>query len=246
LNKSLSRTSYQSIWNAFLDLLFPPTCGGCETIGSCWCATCHAKVNFLIEPLCLKCGLPSAKPSQQCSQCVKDSYSFSALRSWASFDEPLRSALHRLKYKRDRSLGGAFALPLSDFVRALNWEVDMIVPVPLGKGRKKERGYNQVEEIASPLAERLGLQHAPRALTRAKETRTQVGLSALERIENVKGAFQAEPALVKGRAVLLMDDVATTGSTLSAGADALLSAGASQIYALTVARALPHHGLRHA
>jgi ComF family protein len=207
---------------------------------------CHAKVNILVEPLCLKCGSPTPKTVQGCPQCEKHGYAFTSLRSWAAFDEPLRSALHRLKYKRDSSLGDAFAPHLSGFVRQLNWPIDMVVPIPLGKKRRQERGYNQVEALAAPLAQRLEAPHIPAALERTKETRSQVGLSAAERRENMQAAFRANPSLVTGRRVLLMDDVATTGSTLSSAAEALMSAGAFQIYALTVARALPRHGLTHA
>lgn len=242
---SLWYSLHQSWW-AGIDLMFPPNCGGCGKLGYRWCPECHSKVGLLTAPLCSKCGSPLEKESQQCLRCLKESYSFEALRSWAVFDDPLKSALHRLKYKRDRSLGDILAVHLSDFVCELNWKIDAVIPVPLGKARKKERGYNQVAMIAYPLSVKLNLQYVPQALARSRETRTQVGLSAVERKQNVKDAFQAAPALVNGKVVLLMDDVATTGSTLSAGADALLSAGARQVYALTAARALPHHGLQHA
>lgn len=240
----LSHT-FRKSFQVFLDLLFPPVCAGCEKKGVNWCADCQSQIGVLTEPLCLKCGSPAKKTVHQCPQCVDNAYSFVSLRSWVVFEGPTRSALHRLKYKRDWLLGDTFAFHLSDFVRQLDWQVEMVIPIPLGRKRRKKRGYNQVEVITAPLAVYLDLPHAPRALTRAKETRTQVGLSAAERRENVKSVFQAKPAFVKGRSILLMDDVATTGATLSSAADALLSAGASQVYALTVARALPHHDLRH-
>ncbi|HNB40685.1 MAG TPA: phosphoribosyltransferase family protein, partial [Anaerolineales bacterium] len=105
------------------------------------------------------------------------------------------------------------------------------------------RGYNQVAMIAKPLAMGLGLQYSPHALARRKETRSQVGLSREERQKNVHDAFQASG--VQGKIALIMDDVSTTGSTLSSGAEALYAAGAKEVYALTVARALSHHDLRH-
>jgi predicted amidophosphoribosyltransferase len=99
--------------------------------------------------------------------------------------------------------------------------------------------------IARPLALALGLAYAPNALVRWRNTHSQVGLSREQRMENVRGVFRADGMRIRGKVVLLLDDVATTGSTLNSGAEALLSGGASKVYALTVARALARHGLRH-
>jgi len=166
------------------------------------------------------------------------------MRSWLVFEGPIRHALHKLKYRRNVALGDALAQHLAEYVGTLGWPADLVVPVPLGKKRAKERGYNQVGLVAMPLAAVNRWRYAPRALARSRETRSQVGLTAAERRENVSGAFRADAALVSGRTVLLMDDVATTGATLSACAAALLDAGARSVYALTLARALPHHGLK--
>lgn len=165
------------------------------------------------------------------------------LRSWAVLEDPLQEALHKLKYRRDIGLGDALAGQIAEFVRAQEWPVEIVVPVPLGRKRIAERGYNQVGLIARPLALALKAGFSPGGLVRQRETRSQVGLTKSERLNNVRGAFRARPALVGGKIVLLVDDVATTGSTLSSGAEALLAAGARGVYALTVARALPRHGL---
>lgn len=165
------------------------------------------------------------------------------MRSWAVFDSPVQNALHTLKYRRNMGIGDALARQMSDFVQNLNWDVDMLIPVPLGRKRLKERGYNQVALVARPLAYELGLQYAPQGLWKSRETRSQVGLNVSQRRENVSKAYQAEGKVVNGRSILLMDDVATTGSTIQSAADALLSAGARTVYASTVARALAHHDL---
>jgi ComF family protein len=141
-------------------------------------------------------------------------------------------------------LGEALTPQLAGFLVALRWPVDLVIPVPLGKKRLAERGYNQVSLIARPLAMAMGLAFATDALARSQETRSQVGLSRAERQQNVRGAFCAQSRRVSGRAVLLVDDVATTGSTLSSCAEALLSAGARDVFAFTVSRALPRYGLR--
>lgn len=167
------------------------------------------------------------------------------MRSWLVFEGPIRYALHKLKYRQNVTLGDALAQDLAEYVDMLGWPVEMVVPIPLGGERLKERGYNQVGLVAAPLAAIQGWCYAPRALVRARETQSQVGLTAAERRKNVAGAFCSEPSLVGGRNILLMDDVATTGATLAAAAQALLEAGARSVFALTLARALPHHGLQN-
>jgi len=166
------------------------------------------------------------------------------LRSWAVFENPVQTALHRLKYRRDTGIGEALAKQMSTFVEDLKWPVDTIIPIPLGKRRLKERGYNQVAMVANPLSIQLDFDYHPAALMRARETRSQVGLSASERQENVRDAFFADQKKISERRILLMDDVSTTGATLSSAAEALYAAGAREVYALTVARALPHHSLQ--
>ncbi|HSM72674.1 MAG TPA: phosphoribosyltransferase family protein, partial [Anaerolineales bacterium] len=134
-------------------------------------------------------------------------------------------------------------LHMSEFVRSLEWKIDLLIPVPLGKKRLKLRGYNQVELVAEPLAYKIGWKYEPTALRKSRETHSQVGLSISQRKENVLGAYQADSEIVKRKSVLLMDDVATTGSTIQSCSRALMDAGAQDVYALTIARALSHHDL---
>jgi predicted amidophosphoribosyltransferase len=119
------------------------------------------------------------------------------MRSWAVFDYPVQNALHTLKYRRNVGIGNAIAKQLAEFVKELEWDVELLVPVPLGKKRLKERGYNQVGLIAHPLSYEVGLQYKPKALWKSRETRSQVGLSILQRRENVQNAYQANPEIVK-------------------------------------------------
>lgn len=149
----------------------------------------------------------------------------------------MRGIIHHLKYRRDLGLGEALSNPLADFIQTQNWKIDSVVPIPLSNQRYKERGYNQIALMAYPLSLILDLTYSSNALIRKRHTRSQVGLSALERKQNVEGAFWANPRLTSGKSILLMDDVATTGPTLAAASKALVSSGASKIYALTLARA---------
>ena len=148
-----------------------------------------------------------------------------------------------MKYRGNIALGESIAMQMAEFVRSQQWPVEVLIPVPLGKRRLKERGYNQVALVARPLAVELTWRYVPHALWKTRETRSQVGLTASQRSENVQEAYQADAKVVKGRSVLIMDDVATTGSTISACTAALLSAGAQEVYVLTIARALAHHSL---
>jgi ComF family protein len=134
-------------------------------------------------------------------------------------------------------LGAALGERLGARFVMANWTIDTIVPVPLHAMRLKERGYNQSQILSENMAQRLGLSCTPEALRREKYSQSQVGLSAVERKKNVEDAFSATPQLVEHRKILLVDDVCTTGSTLSVCAQALRAAGASQVYALTVTAA---------
>ena len=165
------------------------------------------------------------------------------MRSWAVFDSPVQNGLHTMKYRRNIGLGEALATQMSEFVKSLHWNVDILIPVPLGKKRLKERGYNQVALVARPLAYFVSILYLPGALWKARDTRSQVGLDVSQRQKNVTNAYRAEERKVKGKSVLLMDDVSTTGSTILSATDALLSAGAREVYAITIARALSHHDL---
>ena len=133
-----------------------------------------------------------------------------------------------MRYRHNVGFGESIAMQMADFVSSLDWAVDVLIPVPLGQKRLKERGYNQVVLVARPRANRM---------------RSQVGLSVAQRSQNVQGADLADSRVVNGKSILIMDDIPTTGSTISACTAALLTAGAKEVYVLTIARALPHHGL---
>ena len=207
-----------------------------------WCPDCQARVPRVDRPFCEKCGIPT-KGAELCEKCRLNPPAYRGMRSWAVFDSPIQNGLHTMKYRRNIGLGESIAVQMADFVHSLHWPIDVLVPVPLGKKRLKERGYNQVALVARPLAYQLGLSYEPAAMKKTRETRSQVGLTVSQRSENVQDAYQADSRVVKGQSVLIMDDVATTGSTISACTAALLSAGAQEVYVLTIARALPHHGL---
>jgi competence protein ComFC len=225
---------YKLVWQG-IDLVYPPFCAGCGARGARWCPACQKAVRLVMPPVCECCGREQDAPGL-CPCCQYSKPHFASIRSWGYFESPLRGAIHALKYRRDLGLGEVLSGPLIQMLAESTWPLDLIVPVPLGVARLKERGYNQSGLIARPLAWGIGLRYSPRALARVRETRTQVGLSLEQRKENVGGAFQARSNLVAGKNILIVDDVMTTGSTLEACAVALLQAGALAVYGLTLAR----------
>jgi ComF family protein len=159
------------------------------------------------------------------------------VRSYALYQAPLKQALLRLKYLPDRRLADQMVSWLSGIYPSSAWPCQLLVPVPLSQKRRRHRGYNQVELIAEELAPLLDLPVARRAVVRWRDTPSQVGMGPQARQHNVQGAFEADAKLVAGRQVLLIDDLFTTGATLSACSQALQRAGAVGVYALTVGRA---------
>jgi ComF family protein len=171
-----------------------------------------------------------------CEDCAAERPFFHSARSWALFDGPVQNALHQFKYRNNIGLGNALAIHLTQVKVPFLCEFDMIIPVPLSRRRLSERGYNQAAMLAFPLSLILQKQYRSGGLIKVAETRTQVGLNIAERNMNMKDAFKANPRIIAGKSILLIDDVMTTGATLNEGARALLMAQAVEVNALTLAR----------
>jgi ComF family protein len=207
-----------------LDLLFPPRCVGCGRRGAWLCDPCLAAVPRAPAPVTALGAEAGAGIASH------------------AFAGALRVAIHRLKYKHSRHLARRLAgLLAADFplLAAAGCPApDLIVPVPLHPFRERQRGYNQSQLLAVALGGARRLEVSSSALTRLRDTPSQTQLSRTARARNVRDAFAADPRLVAGRHVLLIDDVTTTGATLAECARALRVAGATSVYALTVARAV--------
>jgi ComF family protein len=226
---------YRLIWIA-IDWIYPPRCAGCQVFGYRWCETCQEKTTTVKENQCVYCGR-ILKENRSCAYCVDRTTSLNQIYAWGEHDGPLRLALHQLKYRRDVGLGEELSYHLLQLIKGRDINFDIVVPIPLGRKRQKDRGYNQSALLARPLALALGLPYRSRALKRIRDTRTQVGLSIGQRRKNVAGAFEARPNLVAGKRILLVDDVMTTGATMDAAGQAVKQAGAIEIFGLTLARA---------
>ena len=158
------------LWGS-LDWLFPPVCGGCNRNGFHWCPDCQREVIRVPEPVCQRCGLPISHPGL-CPTCLNSEPPYKAIRSWVVFEGPIRHAIHKLKYGRNVALGDALAPHLAGYACKLGWQVDLVVPVPSGKHRMEERGYNQAGLLAMPLAAIQKWHYSPKVLVRTRETRS--------------------------------------------------------------------------
>jgi ComF family protein len=187
--------------------------------------------------VCEICGYP-IDDGMVCIRCIEKPPEYTKLRSIYEYREELRNTLHHLKYDSDLGVGEILAGKCAKQLKKLNWNIDMIIPVPLGKNRRKERGYNQAAMIAYPMALMLGIHYGNKKLIRVKETVSQVDFNAEQRRMNVHDAFRAPGPDLQGKSILVIDDVITTGSTMSECAHALKKAGAINVYGLSVVRTM--------
>lgn len=201
-----------------LDLLYPPRCAGCGRVDTRWCARCADALAA--EALAVQQQrLPPLR----------------GLAATGVHAGKLQQAVHALKYAGALELTAPLGSRLVAALTALQWTIDIIIPVPLHTARQRERGYNQAQQLGDHVAQVLGISCDPSALLRWRDTPPQVGLNRAQRQANMHGAFKPLGSL--SGTVLLIDDVFTTGATLQACARAAREAGAHAVYGLTVTAA---------
>lgn len=246
----------REIADAFVSILFPAPCRICGAVLTRAgllpvCEGCFDALEPLRGPLCGCCGRPFVSEvmldatTRLCLACRRNVYAFEHARSFAPYTEQMVRAISLLKYEKLTRLGQWFAERLYGVIQSDSalQSADVIVPVPLHPGRRRERGYNQAELIAKPLARRLGVPLGSYLLVRTKPRPPRLLLSRRERWLTVRGAYEMRKgAQVDNLRVLLIDDVFTTGATLDACARALKRAGAKSVMGLTVARAILQAG----
>lgn len=240
--------------DALAAVVFPAPCRICEeTLVTASrvpvCATCLEKLQAFDGPQCMRCGRPflstavTAGLQPLCQLCRKGVYDFDSARSFTAYDDHAMKAVVLLKYHRVTPLADWFAARMAELVQREKIHADVVVPVPLHRARQRERGYNQAELIARPLAKRLGLPLSGALLVRTKPRPDKHRLTRKERWSSVRGAYTAHAgANIDKQRVLLVDDVFTTGATLDACSRALRNAGAAGVIGVTVARVVPQWG----
>jgi ComF family protein len=217
--------------------LLPPECLLCRGSPSdgLICRLCRYRWLRLPEPACSRCGQPRLLTELACRLCADWGPELDRVRSAVWHEGGARLAIHHLKYEGWWRVTESLA-PVMAGLEPLTGRL-VLVPVPLAPKRLRDRGYNQSEHLAQALAGVAGKPVRLDALVRVRETPTQTALTPEARLANVAGAFRARG--VQGSRVVLVDDVFTTGATLLAAAAALKKAGATQVDAVTFARARP-------
>ncbi len=220
-----------------IDFVLPPACTICKRPGGLLCAECATTVVWVYGPACHRCGRITDPPTLTCWSCRQKPHLLSQIRTAVWFEGAIPDLIHGLKYNGGFALASLLGRYMAEAWPDWDEPVDIIVPVPLHPDREKKRGYNQSALLAQALSERIQGHWQAKAVRRVRYTRPQVGLNAHERQNNLQGAFVADPALVAGQHVLLLDDVYTTGSTLREAAQATHKAGARRVSGYCLARA---------
>jgi ComF family protein len=227
------------------DLLLPPTCPGCGSAiadSHALCARCWSEIRFIGPPFCPVYGTPFSYEMGEgivSAEALADPPPFRRARSAAVYGDVARRLVHQLKYYDRPHLAQVMATTMRRAGHELLADSRLIVPVPLYRWRLWGRRFNQSALLADRLSRLVGVPADPFVLQRVKATRQQVGLSATQRWENVRGAFRVPETMrprIAEMAVLLVDDVYTSGATVKAASRALLRAGAASVDILTFAR----------
>ena len=229
-----------------LNLIFPPLCVACRMrVGEAHalCASCWNAISFIEGALCSCCGSPfEVDPGGEtvCGACLARPHDFARARSLFRYDDASKPLILAFKHGDRLDHAPAFARWLERTGKPLFTDAELLVPVPLHRWKLWRRRYNQAAVVAEGLSRLVGRPHDPLLLEKRRATKSQGEMpSAKARRRNVLNAFRVLPekvARVRGRNILLIDDVFTTGATLNACARALKRAGAARVDALTLAR----------
>lgn len=222
-----------------LNILYPKCCPLCHKIladaSVLICPECSKKLSPVTGSRCFCCGIPVRDETEYCKRCGEKKRWFDQGKGIFFYDEQMKRSILRYKYEGRRQYGEFYAKAMYIFAKkdVEKWKPDVLVPIPLYPRKQRMRGFNQAEDLAEKLAVYLNLPVDPEMLKKIKDTKSQKKINKREREKNLKGAFQALKT-AKGKKILIVDDVYTTGSTMDAAAKCLKEAGALNVYFLTV------------
>lgn len=204
------------ILNQVLDVLFPPKCETCGGIGrQSFCLKCSSKVTYLAPSI--------------------------FFHSVGEYEGVLKKAIKKFKFKNKRRLAQPLGSLMVEYINRHLWkdQLDMVIPVPLHRRRLHQRGFNQAELLALEITEQCHISTVSGLLFRKRDTKAQFGLPRQQRLINIRGAFELRGnKLIKGKNILLVDDIYTTGATSAECTKMLKAAGASSVHILTLSRAV--------
>ncbi|MBI5568450.1 MAG: ComF family protein [Desulfomonile tiedjei] len=240
------RAYIREVRESFSSLLFPPVCSFCDALGTeepfDLCRSCQCALKWVSPPFCEHCGRPlvglSSDGINYCGRCLSAPPPYTRARYAVFYEGGLRDGLLRFKYHAALHVGGTLsALLIEAFEKYWRPEdFHLILPVPVHRKRLVQRGFNQALLLARKLSRVSGIPVAPRTLVKIRDTRPQVGLTLKERKINLSKSFGIACAQdVRDRSILLVDDVATTGTTLAEASKTILDAGAQSVQALALA-----------
>ena len=235
-----------AVASGLVDLVYPPSCLACRkavATADALCPSCWAGMSFIERPFCERLGTPFAAELGDgllSPEAMADPPVYARARAVARYDDgPARRLVHRLKYGDRLELAAAMGVWMARAGDELLNEADVLVPVPLHPLRLAHRRFNQSALLARAISRRCGVPVDVNALARVKATAPQVGMTRSQRALNVQGAFRVAPDHAIGiekRAVVLVDDVLTSGATINAASRALLRGGARRVDVLVFAR----------
>ncbi len=209
---------------------------GCEVFDQKpFCESCEKSLPYNDKDICDHCGRKTPCPTEYCLSCKEKLVDLDKGRSAFDYEMPIIGLIHKAKFGEGKYLMRVFADVLTPIYLKNYFNADYIVYVPMTKKAEKKRGYNQTKLLADALSEKIGVPVLD-CLEKVKETKSQRGLKREERLKNLKDSFKVvDKKSVKDKSVLIVDDVTTTGATLSLIATILKKAGAKKVYALTIA-----------
>ncbi len=240
------------IKEGLLNFIFPLDCKICEkpireSKGYSICEDCFKTIELIERPYCIKCGkplIPSVFFKQNreilCLDCKRKKYSFEFSRSTGIYDKVLKKCIHLFKYYGEKKLAKPLGKLMVDYLvknDEFKKRIDLIIPVPLHKNDLRKRGFNQSILLCRVIGNYFSISVGEKVLIKKKLTPFQANLSKKEREKNILRAFLVEkPKEIKGKNILILDDVFTTGATVEECTKELMKARAKNIFVLTLAR----------